>query len=109
LRRSRRPDPAATHLSPLSELMRPLPVHASEATPAGRCARSGKRDAASRRSSFISRRLWGAHSSVITGSHDHAFDATVGTVANQQSDALQKTSCVIHEGPGDVKAVVVRC
>ena len=34
-------DPAATHLSAFSEVMGPLPVHVSEATPAGRCARSG--------------------------------------------------------------------
>jgi hypothetical protein len=37
--------------------------------------------AASRRSSVSSRRLWGAHSSVVAGSHDHAVDATIGTVA----------------------------
>ena len=36
-------DPAATHLSAFTEAMGPLPVHVSEATPAGRCARSGRR------------------------------------------------------------------
>ena len=82
-RRSWRPDPAATHLSAFSEVMGPLPVHASvfsEATPPGRCVRSGKRGAASRRSSVSSRRLWGAHSSVVADSHDHRVDATIATV-----------------------------
>ncbi len=68
-------DPAATHVSAFSEVMGPLPVHVSEATPAGRCARSAKRDAASRRSSVSSRRLWGAHSSVVAGGHGHGGSA----------------------------------
>ena len=42
---------------------------------------SGRRDAASPRSSVSSRRLWGAHNSVITGGHGHAVDATIATVA----------------------------
>jgi len=42
-RRCRRPDPAARHLSAFPEVMGPLPVHVSAATPAGRYARSGKR------------------------------------------------------------------
>ena len=42
----------------------------SEATPPGRCVRSGKRGAASRRSPISSRRLWGADSSVVADSHD---------------------------------------
>ena len=80
-RRSWGPGPAATHLSAFSEVMGPLPVHVSEATPAGRYARSGRRDAANRRSSVSSRRLWEAHSSVVADSHDHALDATIVTVA----------------------------
>ena len=36
-----------------------------------RFVRRGRRGAASRRSSVSSRRLWGAHSSVIAGGHDH--------------------------------------
>jgi hypothetical protein len=51
---------------------------------------SGRRDAADPRSSVTSRRLWGAHSPVVAGGHDHAVDATIGTVANQQSHARSK-------------------
>jgi hypothetical protein len=82
-RRSWGPGPAATHLSAFSEVMGPLPVHVSEATPAGHYARSGRRDAANPRSSVSSRRLWGAHSSVVAESHDHAVDGTIETVALQ--------------------------
>jgi hypothetical protein len=39
------------------------------------------RDAANRRSSVSSRRLWEAHSSMVADSHDHALDATIVTVA----------------------------
>jgi hypothetical protein len=52
----------------------------SAATPAGRYARSGRRDAANRRSSVSSRRLWEAHSSVVAESYDHAVDGTIVTV-----------------------------
>ena len=81
--RPSRPSPAPTLAAQLAtgsrrdaplrvlKVMGPLPVHViSEATPPGRCARSGKSGAASRRSSVSSRRLWGAHSSVVTDSHD---------------------------------------
>jgi hypothetical protein len=54
-------DPAATHLSAFSDVdagaSGPLFCRFSEAPPPGRCARSGKRGAASRRSSVSSRRL----------------------------------------------------
>ena len=59
----------------------------------------GRRDAASRRSSVSSRRLWGAHSSVVADSHDqrsrrdyrnrgqrHRRLAAVGTIALRQCD-----------------------
>ena len=54
-----------------------------------RCVRSAKSGAASRRSSVSSRRLWGAHSSVVTDSHDHAVDATIGTVAEHSRDTVR--------------------
>ena len=86
-RRSWRPDPAATHLSAFSEVMGPLLVHPSADSPKSRrhTALSPFREArpASRRSSLSSRRLWGAHSSVVANSRDHAVDVTVGTVAYQ--------------------------
>jgi len=84
-RRSWRPDPAATHLSAFSEVMGPLLVHPSADSPKPRrqTALSPFREArpARRRSSLSSRRLWGAHSSVVANSRDHAVDVTVGTVA----------------------------
>ena len=42
---------------------------------------SGRRDAASPRSSVSSRRLYGAHNSGIAGGHGHAVGATIATVA----------------------------
>ena len=73
-RRSRRPDPAATHLSTLSEVMEPLLVHPSADSPKPRRQTSprpfSEARPASRRSSLSSRRLWGAHSSVVANSHD---------------------------------------
>jgi len=93
-RRSWRPDPAATHLSAFSEVMGPLLVHPSADSPKSRrhTALRPFREArpVSRRSSLSSRRLWGAHSSVVANSHDHAVDLTVGIVANQESHARSK-------------------
>jgi hypothetical protein len=48
---------------------------------------------ARRRSSLSSRRLSGAHSSVIANSHDHAVDATVGTVAKHASRVGPADAC----------------
>src|SRR4030081_1581666 len=83
-RRSWRPDPAATHVSAFSEVMGPLPVHASVDSPKPR------RQAALRPFSEVRGRepavvcqqppVVGAHRSVVTDSHDHAVDATIGTV-----------------------------
>ena len=73
-RRSWRPDPAATHLSAFSEVMEPLLVHPSADSPKPRRQTSprpfSEARPASRRSSLSSRRLWGAHSSVVANSHD---------------------------------------
>ena len=77
--------------------MGPLLVHASADSPKPRrhTALSPFREArpARRRSSLSSRRLWGAHSSVVANSRDHAVDVTVGTVANQESHARSKQQC----------------
>ena len=83
-------DPSATHLSAFSEATGTLPLHVFRSHAGRPLRRYGKRGAASRRSSVSSRRLWGAHSSVVANSHDHAVDLTVETVANQQSAGLPK-------------------
>jgi hypothetical protein len=75
-------------LSAFSKVMGPLLVHPSADSPKPRrhTALSPFREArpASRRSSLSNRRLWGAHSSVVANSHDHAVDPTVGIVAKHK-------------------------
>ena len=77
--------------------MGPLLVHASADSPKPRrqTALSPFREArpARRRSSLSSRRLWGAHSSVVANSRDHAVDVTVGTVANHSSRVEPADAC----------------
>ena len=50
---------------------------------------SGRRDAASPRSSVSSRRLCGAHNSGIAGGHGHAVGATIATVAKRSRRGSQ--------------------
>jgi hypothetical protein len=109
-RRSWGPGPAATHLSAFSEVMGPLPVHVSEATPAGHYARSGRRDAANPRSSVSSRRLGGAHSSVVANSHDHTVDVTVAIECDEGGRALRAGSLAGEQevGPPRRKLMVRR-
>ena len=70
-------DPAATHLSAFSEVLGPLPVHASVDSPKP-CRQAAlrpfrearRREPAGRRASVSSRRLWRAHNSVVADSQD---------------------------------------
>jgi hypothetical protein len=94
-------DPAAAHLSALSEVTGPLPLHVPKPR---RQAASPLREArpASRQSSLSSRRLWGAHSSVVANSHDHAVDLAVETVAKRRREADGSDCCseLIHRSAG---------
>ena len=61
---------------------------------------SGRRDAASPRSSVSSRRLYGAHNSGITDGHGHAVGATIATVGGCCTKA-RKDPCASDGGTTD--------
>ena len=59
----------------------------------------GKRGAGSRRSSVSSRQLCAAHNSAVVGAHDHAADATIGTVAKRSRRCRRRGDRIHRKHP----------